>query len=67
MLIGGGQLYKAALPQVSRIYLTRVLKDYEGDTFFPALDPQAWAAIGRAKGSHEGLDYEFLTLQRSTP
>jgi dihydrofolate reductase len=67
MLIGGGQLYAAALPRASRIYLTRVWKDYEGDTFFPALDPDAWAAIGRSRGSHEGLDYEFLTLQRSKP
>jgi dihydrofolate reductase len=67
MLIGGGQLYAAALPLASRIYLTRVCKDYQGDTFFPPLDPAAWAVIGRAHGSHEGLDYEFLTLQRSTP
>jgi dihydrofolate reductase len=67
MLIGGGQLYAAALSLADRIYLTRVGKNYEGDTFFPDLDPQAWAAIGRAKGRYEGLDYEFLTLQRSTP
>jgi dihydrofolate reductase len=65
MLIGGGQLYAAALPQANRIYLTRVWKDYEGDTFFPSLDPDAWAVIGRARGQQEGLDYEFLTLQRS--
>ena len=67
MLIGGGQLYAVGLPLVSRIYLTRVLKDFEGDTHFPALDPSAWAPIGRTRGEHEDLPYEFLTLQRSQP
>ena len=64
-VIGGGQLYEAALPLARRIYLTRVHKDYEGDTFFPRLDPRGWAPIGRAAGSQDGLAYEFLTLQRS--
>jgi dihydrofolate reductase len=65
MLIGGGQLYEAGAMAAGRIYLTKVLKDFEGDTYFPEIDPQAWAAIGRVHGEHEGLAYEFLTLQRS--
>jgi dihydrofolate reductase len=65
MLIGGGQLYAAALGLVKRIYLTRILKDYAGDTHFSALDPAAWAAIGRVNVVHASLPYEFLTLQRS--
>lgn len=39
---GGGEIYKAALPQTQRIYLTLVQKDYEGDTSFPVLDDNAW-------------------------
>ncbi|KAK4217948.1 dihydrofolate reductase-like domain-containing protein [Rhypophila decipiens] len=36
-VIGGGQIYGAALksPQTKRILLTRVLSDFECDTFFP--------------------------------
>lgn len=64
MLIGGGQLYAAALALVDRLYLTRVLKNFEGDTYFPALDPADWAPMGRARGQEGDLAYEFLTLQR---
>lgn len=42
MLIGGGQLYKQALPLAQRVYLTRIELELEGDTFFPVLDSQEW-------------------------
>ena len=64
MLIGGGQLYAVALPLASRLYLTRVLKNFEGETFFPVLHPADWAPIGRTRGQEGDLAYEFLTLQR---
>lgn len=32
---GGGQIYAQALPLADRIYLTTVMRDYEGDTRFP--------------------------------
>jgi dihydrofolate reductase len=67
MLIGGGQLYAQAWPLARRLYLTRILKDFEGDTYFPEWAAQDWAPIGQARGGAEGdLRYEFLTLQRST-
>jgi len=42
MVIGGGEIYAIFLPLASRIYLTRVEAEPEGDTFFPALDPTVW-------------------------
>lgn len=42
MIIGGGDLYRAALPLAQRIYLTRVHEAVEGDTVFPDLDPTEW-------------------------
>jgi len=41
-VIGGGQLYAAALPAADRIYLTEVESEIEGDTFFPPLDRGGW-------------------------
>ena len=35
MVIGGAELYRAALPLARRIYLTRVHARIEGDAFFP--------------------------------
>ena len=35
-VIGGAQIYAAALPLARKFYLTRVFRAYEGDTRFPA-------------------------------
>lgn len=42
MIIGGGQIYAQALPLASRVYLTRIHTEPEGDTSFPALSEQDW-------------------------
>lgn len=42
-VIGGGQIYLAALSRANRIYLTRVHTEVEApDVFFPQLDLQGW-------------------------
>ena len=38
MVIGGAELYRTALPQADRLYVTRVDAELEGDTVFPAVD-----------------------------
>lgn len=34
-IIGGGQIYEAALPIIDRLYLTIVEGEFAGDTYFP--------------------------------
>jgi dihydrofolate reductase len=34
-IIGGGVLYRDALPEADKMILTQVNKEYEGDTYFP--------------------------------
>jgi len=41
-VIGGGEIYKAALPMANKIFLTRVDVNIDADTFFPELDPNSW-------------------------
>lgn len=41
-VIGGGELYKSALPVADRIYLTTVDAEPAGDTFMPEFDPGQW-------------------------
>lgn len=41
-IIGGAQIYAAALPIADRLYLTTVEHSYEGDTHFPAWDRTQW-------------------------
>jgi len=41
-VIGGARLYKEALTVASRIFLTIVLRDYEGDVLFPKWNKKRW-------------------------
>jgi len=45
MIIGGGQLYCQALPIASRLYLTRVAVNPEGDAYFPELPEGQWQLV----------------------
>ena len=42
-VIGGGEIYRLALPLADRLYLTLVHATVEGDTFFPEFDKDGWA------------------------
>lgn len=41
-VVGGAQIYHVAWPHCQRLWLTQVLADVPGDTFFPNLTPDRW-------------------------
>lgn len=41
MIIGGGELFKQALPYATKLYLTEIQAEIEGDTFFE-FDQENW-------------------------
>ena len=47
MVIGGAELYIAALPRAQRIYATEVDGLFDSDTRFPSLDPSEWREASR--------------------
>lgn len=57
-VIGGAQIYKAALElkEAKRILLTRVLSDFECDTFFPVTLGEDGEGEGWVRRSKEELD-----------
>lgn len=66
-IIGGAQIYRAALAVADRMYITRVEHDYQGDTSFPEVDYSQWRLVSEER--HErGEEYEwpfsFLTYDR---
>ena len=66
-IIGGGSIYKEALPFTDKVYLTRIHKDYEGDTYFPELKPSEWQEIEHTDFEHgEKFEYpfSFIVYQR---
>lgn len=62
-VIGGGQIYKQALPLVDRLYLTVVKGTFEADTFFPDYS-EFKTVIYKEEGEDQGYKYTFLDLQR---
>ena len=49
-VVGGGELYEAALPHADRLLLTFVDQEPEGDTRFPDVDWDAWTEMDREPG-----------------
>jgi dihydrofolate reductase len=43
--VGGGEVYRLALPHADRVHLTRVHALVEGDATFPPLDPAEWRLV----------------------
>ena len=41
-IIGGGSIYRQFMPFAQKLYITRVHKDFEADTFFPEISPDEW-------------------------
>jgi dihydrofolate reductase len=64
-IIGGEEIYRAALPLADVIHLTDVRAEFPGDAHFPAIDPLEWCETGREdRVSSNGLKYRFVTLER---
>lgn len=60
VIIGGAKLYEAAMDRVTKLVITEVQGDYEGDAHFPAFDERAFEEVERREGS--GM--VFRTLRR---
>lgn len=66
-IIGGGEIYKQALPFTNKIYLTKVDANCAADTFFPSLNEQEWKIISEEKhlkDEKHTYNYIFTILER---
>ena len=66
-VIGGGEIYREALPAVDVVYLTEIHHSFAGDASFPSLSPTDWREETRER--HEADEqhayaYSFVTLRR---
>jgi dihydrofolate reductase len=62
MVIGGSSLYAAALPLATRLYVTEIDRELDGDAFFPELPDGVFREIERRPG--ETPELTFVTLDR---
>ena len=66
-VIGGGSIYSQFLPLADKLYLTKVGRSYEADTFFPEIKSDEWELIEREDHVDEennALPFSFQTFIR---
>jgi dihydrofolate reductase len=67
-VIGGGSVYEALLPYITRVYVTKINAAPVSDTFFANLDTHPEFALSESSGeyTHEGCAYRFCVYERIT-
>jgi dihydrofolate reductase len=66
-IVGGGEIYKLAMPYVNRMELTIVHHDFVGDTSFPEFDENQWEevkAVRHDADERHGYPFTFVSLVR---
>ena len=66
-VIGGGQLYAEAMSRASRLMLTEIDADFDGDTFMPPPDRAQWRETSREHHPPAGdraFGYSFVVYER---
>lgn len=66
-IIGGGEIYKQALPFTDKIELTLVHDSFEADTYFPEINEKEWKLIHEEyhpKDEKHKIDFTYQTFIR---
>lgn len=64
-VIGGEQVYRSTIDMATRLELTLVKKNYEGDAFFPEINNSIWHKIKEEdKGDYSFSTYVKINLER---
>ena len=63
-VMGGAQIYAQALPLASRVEVTEIAQDFDGDAFAPVLGPEWQQAAREAHVGAGGLPFSFVRYVR---
>ena len=66
-VIGGGEIYRQAMPLADKLYITHVGVEVEGDTRFPDINPAVWHEVSREdfeRGSAFEHPFSFVDYER---
>ncbi|HBJ1651666.1 dihydrofolate reductase [Clostridium botulinum] len=66
-IIGGGEIYKQLLPHTHKLYLTKINKDFDGDTYFPQINYDDFKVNYESDiitDEKSKLEYNFINLSR---
>ena len=62
IVAGGAEIYAMALPVATRLYVTTVDIDVEGDTHFPPLDFSDWQQVGAETHPEDDANSHAFTI-----
>ena len=66
-VIGGATMYKLLMPMCSKMYITEIDKEFEGDVSFPKINLNEWKVTEREQGPEDGentFEYEYVTYEK---
>ncbi|MCI9366526.1 MAG: dihydrofolate reductase [Clostridia bacterium] len=67
-VIGGATIYKMLMPYTNKMYITKIDKEFLGDTFFPEINKEEWKLAEEKKGITDEKNpyrYEYITYVRT--
>jgi len=67
VVIGGAEIYQAAIPKADRLYITEVHASVEGDATLPPIDWARWLEVSRERHAAQAPnnhDYSFVCYNR---
>jgi dihydrofolate reductase len=68
-IIGGGSIYKQFMPLADKLYITRVHKSFDADTFFPDISTSEWDLIEKidvTDDTQNDFTYSFEIYERKS-
>ncbi|QSQ23586.1 dihydrofolate reductase [Pyxidicoccus parkwayensis] len=63
-IAGGADLYAQTMDRWNRLYLTRIAREFPGDTYFPEVDLSGWRLLEDEQHLEAELPHAFLTYER---
>ena len=67
-VIGGAMIYNLLMPNVTKMYITEIDEEFDGDAFFPKVNPEIWKETSREKGiknEENNLDYDYVIYEKN--
>lgn len=68
-IIGGASIYRQFMPLADRLYITRVHRTSQADTFFPEIESKKWEIINKEPHLSEdagGIPYTYIIYRRKS-
>lgn len=66
-VIGGATMYRLLMPYCTKMYITEINQEFDGDVSFPEINMNEWKVTEREKGLKDEknpFDYEYVTYER---